>query len=69
MKNKRHRCTRLASSGGSASGLRVGKEYEVQGRFATLEAIEGDEAVCRDRFDNRFKVSIGDVVEKQNKGI
>ena len=60
----------LASSGGYAATLVIGQEYEVQGRFAKLEAIEGTgdfaEAVCRDRWDNRFTVSVGDVVEKRH---
>lgn len=46
----------------------IGKEYEVQGRFATLEAIEGTmfpEGVFRDRWDNVFRCEMGYVKEKK----
>lgn len=44
--------------------LVIGKEYEVLQQFATLEAIEGDTAVMRNRWDSRFEVNIGDLKEK-----
>jgi hypothetical protein len=49
--------------------LEIGKEYEVQNRFAVLEEIQGTgqfaTAVLRDRWDNRFECDIGYVQEKQ----
>ena len=46
--------------------LEIGKEYEVQNRYAVLESIEGSEAVLRDRFDNQFKVNIEDLAQKKS---
>lgn len=49
--------------------LEIGKEYEVQGRFAVLEEIQGygqfSTAVLLDRWDNRFECDISYVHEKQ----
>ena len=45
--------------------VKVGREYEVQGRFAEVIAIEGSDVVCRDRFDNVFTVDKGEVQEKK----
>lgn len=44
--------------------LEIGKEYWIQQRYAILEAIEGNTAVCRDRWDFRFECDIGEVLEK-----
>lgn len=45
--------------------IKVGKEYEVQQRFATVEQVCGSTVVCRDRFDNVFECDIGYVKEKK----
>ena len=34
----------------------IGKEYEVLQQYATLEAIEGDTTVMRNRWGSRFEV-------------
>lgn len=47
--------------------LVIGKEYWVLQENAALVAIEGDEAVMRNRWDATFKVNIGDVQEKQRR--
>lgn len=47
--------------------LMIDMEYDVQGRYAILESVEGSEAVCRDRFGNQFRVNINDVIEKKFK--
>lgn len=47
----------------------IGKEYEVQGKFAVLEAIEGNppfqDGVFRDRWDNVFTCDMGYLQEKR----
>jgi hypothetical protein len=45
--------------------LKIGKEYEVQGRFAVLESIEGSMVVMRDRWDNVFECEISYIKPKR----
>lgn len=44
--------------------IEVGKEYEVQQRFAVVEQVCGSTVVCRDRWDQVFECDIGYVKEK-----
>ena len=44
--------------------LKIGKEYWVLQQFATLEAIVGSTAVCRNRWDQQFEVDVGEVQDK-----
>lgn len=43
----------------------VGKEYEIQQRFAVVEQVIGSTVVCRDRWDNQFECDIACVREKK----
>lgn len=54
----------VINTGTKYSHLVVGKEYEVQQRFAVLERIEGSTGVFRDRWDNYFECDLACAKEK-----
>lgn len=59
--------TDVITNKSKSHNLEIGKEYLVQHRYATLIAIEGFSAVCRDRWHNVFECNL-DCVEEKNGG-
>lgn len=45
--------------------IEIGKEYEIQHRFAVVEKVVGHTACCRDRWDFYFECDVCEVKEKK----